>query len=99
MTTKKEQLVAHTEEEILNMKDETDYARLDAMKDEDIDYSDIPDHGDDEKFWAEAVKVPRVKQGVFIRLDADVLEWFKKQGPGYQTKINAVLKSYVEHQR
>lgn len=45
MATKKNQTVAYTEEEILNMKDETDYARLDAMKDEDIDYSDIPDHG------------------------------------------------------
>ena len=74
-------------------------ARLDAMTDEDIDYSDIPDHGDDPEFWAKAVRMPRNKQGVFIRLDADVLDWFKAQGPGYQTRINAVLRAYVEHQR
>lgn len=72
-------------------------ARLDAMGDEDIDYSDIPDHGDDDAFWARAVKMPRTKQGIFIRLDADVLDWFKGQGPGYQTRMNAVLRSYMEH--
>lgn len=94
-----DRIVSYTLEEILAMPDRTDYARLDAMTDADIDYSDIPDHGDDPEFWAKAVRMPRNKQGVFIRLDADVLDWFKAQGPGYQTRINAVLRAYVEHQR
>lgn len=89
--------VSYTMEEILAMEDRTDHDRLDAMRDEDIDYTDIPDHGDDDEFWARAVKMPRTKQGIFIRLDADVLEWFKGQGPGYQTRMNAVLRSYMEH--
>ncbi len=86
-------------EEIETMEDKTEYARLDDMKDEDIDYSDAPDMGDNDEFWAKAeIKMPRTKQGVFIRLDAVVLDWFKAQGKGYQTKINAVLRSYVDHQ-
>jgi uncharacterized protein (DUF4415 family) len=39
--------------------------------------------------------IPEPKQGVHIRLDADVLRWFKAQGPGYQTRINAVLRAFM----
>jgi len=39
---------------------------------------------------------PRNKESVHLRLDPDVLEWFRRQGPGYQTRINAVLRSYFE---
>ena len=42
------------------------------------------------------VRMPTPKSLVSIRLDADVLEWFKKQGKGYQTRINAVLRGYVK---
>jgi len=48
-------------------------------------------------FWKEAhVVVPSEKVSVGIRLDNDVVEWFKSAGKGYQTRINAVLKSYME---
>ncbi len=94
-----ERIVSYTMEEILEMEDKTDHARLDAMGDDDIDYSDIPDHGDDDVFWTRAVKMPEPKQGIFIRLDTDVLEWFKGQGAGYQTRMNAVLRSFMEHSR
>ncbi len=79
----------------------SDLARLDAMRDEDIDYSDIPDLGGDEEFWAKAVLVvPEKKSQITLRLDADVLDWFKSQGKGYQTRINAVLKAYKNaHER
>jgi uncharacterized protein (DUF4415 family) len=40
--------------------------------------------------------IPEPKQDVHIRLDPMVLRWFKSQGPGYQTRINAVLRSFVE---
>lgn len=59
-----------------------------------IDYSDIP--STDEKFWESAeVIIPQKKKSITLRLDSEVLEWFKEHGKGYQTKINAVLKTYV----
>ncbi|TLY22026.1 MAG: BrnA antitoxin family protein [Nitrospirae bacterium] len=73
----------------------TDWERLRRMSDRDIDYSDIPET--DEKFWASArVFVPRAKTHLSVRLDEDVVDWFKRQGPGYQTRMNAVLRSYVQ---
>ncbi|MEZ4701107.1 MAG: BrnA antitoxin family protein [Rhodothermales bacterium] len=71
---------------------------LAALKDEDIDFSDIP--ATDEAFWKEAVIVqPQPKKAISLRLDADVLAYFQQDGPGYQTRINAVLKAYVETMR
>jgi len=73
----------------------SDLTRLDALSDEDIEYSDIPDLGNDEAFWAKAVLVkPERKSQVTLRLDSDILEWFKAQGKGYQTRINSVLRAY-----
>lgn len=73
----------------------TDWERVKAMKDEDIDYSDIPEQGDE--FFAQAKLVlPEPKKSLTVRLDKHVLDWFRKQGPGYQTRINAVLRMYVE---
>jgi uncharacterized protein (DUF4415 family) len=61
-----------------------------------IDTSDIPEL--DASFWekAEFVK-PLTKQAISLRVDSDVLDWFKNQGKGYQSLMNAVLRSYVEH--
>ncbi|MEK6767641.1 MAG: type II toxin-antitoxin system prevent-host-death family antitoxin [Gemmatimonadota bacterium] len=51
-------------------------------------------------FWAEAELVlPQPKQAISFRADRDVLEWFKEQGPRYQTRMNAVLRSYMRHAR
>lgn len=78
----------------------SDLARLDAMRDEDIDYSDAPDHGDDDEFWARAVVLPAPpKVSLSIRLDPSVVGWFKQQGRGYQTRINEVLRMYVAAHR
>lgn len=62
-----------------------------------IDISDIPEL--DASFWekAELVK-PLTKQAISLRVDREVLDWFKSQGKGYQSLMNAVLRSYVEHQ-
>jgi len=74
-----------------------DLKRLRNMKDEEIDYSDIPEL--DEAFFEKAVIVlPQPKASVCIRLDQEVLEWFKAQGKGYQTRINALLRAYMEAQ-
>jgi len=64
------------------------------MKDVDIDYSDIPKLGPD--FFANAVRWPGPKQQITLRLDPDVLRFFRKHGRGYQTTINAVLRKYME---
>lgn len=74
-------------------------AELAAMQDEDIDYSDIPEA--DENFWQNAkVHWPdQPKTPLNMRLDADVVAWFRAQGKGYQTRMNAVLRSFYEAHR
>lgn len=72
-------------------------ARLDAvalMPDEQIDYSDAPYRPD--AVWMKAAQLPPTKQQITLRLDAEVLEFFKQTGKRYQSRINAVLRSYVE---
>ncbi|HTV65275.1 MAG TPA: BrnA antitoxin family protein [Bryocella sp.] len=67
------------------------------MRDSDIDYSDIPKLGN--AFWKNAKLVmPEPKDRLTIRIDHDVVEWLKKQGSGYQTRINAILRSYMVSQ-
>ncbi len=61
-----------------------------------IDFSDIPETA--ENFWADAdIVLPKEKTAISIRLDNDVLDFFRNQGKGYQTKINAILRSYMDH--
>ncbi len=68
---------------------------IEAINDKDIDYSDIPEAGKD--FWRRAeLQMPRPKKGVYVRLDADVLEWLKSKGKGYQTRMNAMLRTLME---
>ncbi|MGH9431515.1 MAG: BrnA antitoxin family protein [Terriglobia bacterium] len=75
----------------------SDLARLDRMKDSDIDYSDIPPLGD-EFFKKATVAWPPLKQQLTIRLDADVLHWLRANGRGYQTRINRILRAAMESQ-
>lgn len=72
-----------------------DWERVNKMTDDDIDYSDIP--ATDEAFWANAkLIIPENKVALGVRFDRDVVDWFKKQGPGYQTRMNAVLRLYMQ---
>ena len=77
----------------------TDWDRLRAMSDAEIHAAIETDpdvHPTDEEFWKDAkVVLPRRKEVVTMRLDADVLEWFRRQ-PGYQTRINAILRTYMK---
>ncbi len=83
-------------------KGKTDWRRVEALTDERIrrGIEEDPDaHPTDADFWNKAKLVmPQVKEIMTIRLDADVLEWFRKQGRGYQTRINAILRSYMRAQ-
>jgi uncharacterized protein (DUF4415 family) len=68
--------------------------RLDALP---IDYSDIPPLGDE--FFTKAKEIwPPAKQQLTIRLDADVLDWLKANGRGYQTRINRILRAAMDSQ-
>jgi uncharacterized protein (DUF4415 family) len=64
-----------------------------------INYGDIPEL--DETFWKNAriVHPTEPKQQLTIRFDADVVEWFKSRGKGYQSRMNAVLRAYVDAHR
>lgn len=77
----------------------TDWERLRNMKDEEIDFSDIP-RLTPEMFANAIVRkgfkpVPPKKQ-LTLRIDQDVIEFFRTQGQGYQTKINQLLRAYME---
>lgn len=74
----------------------TDWKRIDAMRDEDIDLSDSPELGPD--FFANAIFWPGPKKQITLRIDPDVLKFFRKQGRGYQSAMNAVLRKYMEAQ-
>jgi uncharacterized protein (DUF4415 family) len=73
--------------------------RFDAIKDEDIDYSDIPEL--DKEFFRRAERASefrKEKTRVTMRLDSDVVEWLKQNGRGYQTRANMILRAAMEHQ-
>ncbi|MEX1255735.1 MAG: BrnA antitoxin family protein [Dehalococcoidia bacterium] len=81
----------------------TNWRRLDKMADEEIDLAELPEVTPE--MFARAIvrkglkPVPR-KQQLTLRVDSDVLAWFREQGKGYQTQTNAVLKAYKEaHER
>ena len=75
----------------LKRPSETDWAKVEAMTDEEIDTSDIPPL--DDAFFANAkLRMPKGKVPVVISVDADVVEWFKAQGDEYQKLLNAALR-------
>jgi uncharacterized protein (DUF4415 family) len=81
----------------------TDWARLDALTDEEIEASvrddpDAPPIVDEEWFAGATLVMPKPKEQISIRLDADVLEHFRKY-PRYQTRINAILRAAMEHEK
>jgi uncharacterized protein (DUF4415 family) len=91
----KEKTMQNTSE--TRAKGATDFKRLRALRDADIDFSDIPRLG--KSFWKTAKLVmPEPKDRLTIRVDRDIVQWLKKRGPGYQTRINAILRSYMEAQ-
>ena len=73
----------------------SDLRKVDSKRDVDIDYSDIPALGK-EFYKKAAVAWPPTKLQLTIRLDADVLEWLKADGRGYQTRINRILRTVME---
>lgn len=79
-------------------KGRADLARLRRTSDAEIARTTPPElRALPDGFWQGArVVTPVTKQAISIRLDEDVIDWFRSTGPKYQTRINAVLRSYVE---
>jgi len=86
--------------QLAKMKDLTDWDRVNAMTEEEIERNALEDPDNPpwtEEEWARArVVFPQGKAPVTLRLDKDIIAWFKSQGRGYQTRINAVLRAFVE---
>jgi uncharacterized protein (DUF4415 family) len=74
----------------------TQWDRIDKLKDEEIDFSDNPEI--DAGFLTEAFRWPGPKELISLRLDREVLAFFRRQGKGYQTTINTLLRRYMEAQ-
>jgi uncharacterized protein (DUF4415 family) len=82
-------------------KGKTDWKKLRNMTDEEIEASiaNDPDWSDDWDWSEGVVVIPPKKKPISIRVDEDVLDFFKKNGAGYQRHMNAVLRSYMQQKR
>jgi len=83
-------------------KGKTDWAAVDALTDKEIEAAvrSDPDAAPLDIDWSEAVLViPPKKTAISIRVDEDVLDYFKNQGAGYQRRMNAVLRSYMQQKK
>ena len=83
---------------------QTKWKRFDALTDKDVGRAVESDPQaapilDANWFRRARIVLPEPKQAISLRLDRDVLEWFKRRGTGYQTRINAVLRAFVDSQR
>jgi uncharacterized protein (DUF4415 family) len=102
MNAKSERIVRMTLEEARKLPDMTDYARLDAMTDEDIAkaVAEDPDACPVDADWGDAsLVVPSHMRDAVLFVDNDVLAWFRATGDGFRTRMNAVLRAYMEAHR
>jgi uncharacterized protein (DUF4415 family) len=103
---KKERIVRYTDDELraklARGEDKSDWKQAAAMTEAEIEAAIADDLEEAEMAvdWSQAsVELPQPKATLNMRIDRDVLEFFRSQGKGYQTKINAILRSYVEQMR
>jgi uncharacterized protein (DUF4415 family) len=98
---KKERIVRASAKEVrrklLRGEDKTDWARVKAISQAEVERLADEEEGPLPEGWAATVQIGirEPKQDLHIRLDKSVVRWFKAHGPGYQTRINAVLKAFV----
>ncbi|MBF0557019.1 MAG: BrnA antitoxin family protein [Nitrospirae bacterium] len=102
---KKENIVRYTAEELAVMcergEDRTDWAKVKAMTEDELEASIAADSDGvhEELDWTQGfVGLPPGKKHINIRVDADVLDWFRSKGKGYQTYMNSVLRAFVAKQ-
>jgi uncharacterized protein (DUF4415 family) len=103
---KKNDIVRFSAEQLETMRrrgeSRTDWAKVDAMTEAELEASTAADPDDvhEAPDWSRAVLgLPPRKEHINIRIDADVLAWFKQTGRGYQTRMNNVLRAFVESRK
>ena len=103
---KSDDTARYTAEQLATMRrrgeSRTDWARFDATTEAELEASIAADPDDvhEAPDWGQAVLgLPPRKEHINIRIDADVLAWFRQTGRGYQTRINNVLRAFVESRR
>lgn len=99
---KRERIERDSAEQLAAMRDRgesrSDWQAAEAMSRDEIERRAEEDDGGLPEGWESTVEigVPQRRQPIHIRLDPEVLRWFKAHGPGYQTRINAVLRAFVQ---
>ena len=100
---KRGDIVRYTDSELKSMQRRglslTDWNKVDAMTEAELEASIAADPDDihEELDWSKAIKgLPPRKKDIHIRIDSDVLHWFKHAGEGYQTRMNNVLRAFFE---
>jgi uncharacterized protein (DUF4415 family) len=100
---KRGDIVSYTDSELKSMQrrglSRTDWKRVDAMTEAELEASIAADPDDihEELDWTKAfIGLPPRKKDIHIRIDSDVLDWFKQWGEGYQTRMNNVLRAFFE---
>lgn len=104
--TNDEKIVRYSAADLRAMRErgesKTDVARARAKTEEELDrdIASDPDWAEIPRDWRKSAELimPGPKQLLSLRIDQDVVQWFRDQGPGYQTRINAVLRAFVQEQ-
>jgi uncharacterized protein (DUF4415 family) len=103
---KKDDTVRYTAEELAEMRKRgetrSNWAKAAALTNEEIEaqIAADPDEAGTVMDWDSAtIEMPQPKSTLNMRIDRDVLDYFRKTGRGYQTRINAILRSYVDRMR
>ena len=87
---------------VISRKSRTDWKRVDALKDRKIDFSDAPELTPEmfaRGIVRRGLKPIARKKLLTLRIDSDVVEWYRSQGSGYQTRINALLRAYMDERK
>ena len=103
---RKQHIVSYSADEVAKLRaqgaDLTDWKRVDRLTEAELEAAiDTDTDADTGPIDWDTVEIglPKGKREVHIRLDAEVLDWFKQEGRGYQTRINAVLRAFYENRR
>jgi len=98
---KKENIVRYSADELATMKSKTDWTKADAVSQEDVERQADEEEGPLPNGWEQTVilDLPPRKDAIKLRIDHDVLEWFRGTGKGYQTRMNNVLRAFVQARR
>ncbi|HXQ50951.1 MAG TPA: BrnA antitoxin family protein [Stellaceae bacterium] len=95
---KKEPIKRYSADALAKLKSETDWAKVDAVTRKDVERQADEDDGPLPDGWEKTVVLglPPGKEAVKLRIDSDVLQWFRRTGKGYQTRMNNVLRAFVK---